>query len=397
MSFFKIEDFDFKDKRVLIRVDFNVHFEEGELTDDSRIKASIPTFRAILDKEPKYIAVLSHLGRPKGRVVDELRLDKIALRLSKLLDMQVEKLGSVVGDEVEKTLAESSDGRILMLENVQFEPGETQNSDDYAKQLASYADVFVFDAFGQAHRRYASICGIQKFVPSCAGLLMEKELKEISKALNPERPFAAIVGGAKADKIFVIERLEKEADVLLFGGVLANTFLLASGKHIGISRFDPTTKDLAVDLLAKADHPVLLPIDAVVAERFTRDAQTMVVDINNIPDHSMVLDIGPKTVDLYKQELAKAKTIIWIGPIGAFEIEQFSHGTRELAEFLSNLDATVIIGGGDSAAAVISFGLAEKMTHVSTGGGASLAMIGGKKLPAVEGLEKSYELFKNSN
>ncbi|MBS1266423.1 MAG: Phosphoglycerate kinase [Candidatus Woesearchaeota archaeon] len=391
---FQLKDFDFKDKRVLLRVDFNVSLQNGKITDDTRIKAALPTIKQILAQQPKYLIIMSHLGRPNGKCVEDLRLDPVAYGLAELLHKPVIKFDEVYSDRVDNGTNNAQPGSVFMLENVQFHEGEKKKSDEMAKKLASYADYFVFDAFGQSHRDYTSISLIQKYIPSCIGLLMDKELENLQKVVDPQKPFMAIIGGAKADKIHVIKQFMNKADKILFGGTLANTFLLASSKNIGMSRYDVRSRDLAGEILRQSDHNLVMPTDAVVAKKIKQDAQAQTRDLKDIQDDEMIVDIGPKTIELYKKELANAKTIFWAGPIGVFEIEQFANGTKQIAEYLSRLNITTVIGGGDSAAAVVKYGLQDKMTHVSTGGGASLAVISGKEIPALAALQESYEKFK---
>ncbi len=394
---FHIKDFNFKDKRVLLRVDFNVGVKDDQITDDTRIKASLPTINFILEQQPKHLVIISHLGRPNGKCVEELRLDPVVERLAGMLGKQVIKFNEIYSEQVDSGIANAQPGSIFMLENIQFHPDERKGSEEMAQKLASYADYFVFDAFGQSHRPYTSISLIQKYIPSCTGLLMDKELEHLQKIVNPEKPFVAVIGGAKADKIDAIKQFMEKADKILFGGILANTFLLASGKNIGMSRYDARTRELAGEIISQAGNKLVFPIDGVTAKGIKPDSVAEVHDLDSIPDDSMIVDIGPKTIDLFKQELGNAKTILWIGPIGVFEIEQFSNGTKQLVDYLSRLNVTTIIGGGDSAAAVAKAGLIDKMTHVSTGGGGSLAVISGKEIPALKALQDSYEKFNTEN
>lgn len=394
-KFFTLNDLDVNGKRVLVRVDFNVPLDKktNEITDDKRIRESLPTIRFLIEKNAKVI-LCSHLGRPDGKVVESLRLDKVAARLGQLLDKKVEKLDYVTGQIVKEKIKKMSNGEIIMLENVQFEPGETHNLESYARTLAGYCQYFVFDAFGQAHREYASISGIQKFVPSCAGFLIEKELRIMGKAMeNPDKPFIGILGGAKiSDKIKVIENLLRKVDKLLIGGAMVFTFLKAQGKNIGDSKIENEYVELAKKLLN--NKKIILPIDVVIADKFDANADSKIMNTDNMPNSWMGLDIGPKTIENYKEILKNAKTVLWSGPLGVFEFEKFANGTKEIAKFLSSLKATTIVGGGDTAAAVEKFGYAGKLTHVSTGGGASLEFFEGKKLPGIEALEESYKKFK---
>lgn len=387
MNYFKLTDFDFKDKRVLVRVDFNVPMVDGKITDDSKIKAALPTINHILKQMPKQVVLITHLGRPKGKVVEKLKVNPVSKRLSELVKLHVAK--------TEDCVSTLPDQCLVLLENIRFHMEEEMNDDEFAKKLADHADLFVNDAFGTAHRAHASNNAITKFMPSCAGFLFEKEIENLSKVLEPERPYMAVIGGAKMDKIHVIENMINKADKILFGGVLANTMLIAQGKDIAMSIFDDGAIDLARELLQKDPNKILLPVDVIVGNKFNKDAESQAVDVSSIPDGWLILDLGPKTIELFKKELANAKTILWTGPIGVFEFEQFAQGTKQIAEFLAQSKAITIIGGGDSAAAVIKYGLKDKMTHVSTGGGASLEFLGGKKLPALQALEENYEKFKD--
>ncbi len=386
MSIFTLKDFKFKNKRVLVRADFDVPLDNNTITDDTRIRESLPTINFILKQMPKQLVLMAHLDRPDGKVVENLRFTIVAKRLSELIDMPIFK--------TDDCITELPDNCIVLLENLRFHKEEEQNNEEFAKKLSNYADYYVNEAFATAHRAHASNNAITSFLPSCTGLLFEKEINNLGKILKPKRPYMAIVGGAKMDKINVIENMINKADKLLFGGVLANTILMASGKKIGASIFDKNSIDFAKGLLQKNPKKILVPIDAVVGNRFNQDTESKIVDIEKIPENWLILDIGPKTIQLYKDQLSKAKTVSWNGPIGVFEFEQFANGTKQLAEFLAKSKATTIIGGGDSAAAVAKFGFADKMTHVSTGGGASLEFLGGKKLPAIQALEENYERYK---
>ena len=394
IKFLTLKDMDLENKKVLVRVDYNVSIKNGMVEDDTRLKASIPTINKLLEKHCKII-LMSHLGRPSellkkgksfGEVKKELTLMPVAEDLADILGMEVILAEDSIGlDSVSTHLPE---GDIILLENIQFNRGETKNDDKFAKQLASLADIYVNDGFGQSHREYASFCAITKHLPSCAGLLVEKEAKELSKILNPQRPFVAIVAGAKSDKIGALRLLAKKADKILIGGVLANTFLKAKGCDIGASKFDEGTFAVADEIMNVAGEKIKLPSDSVIADSFDNDAKTKIARTGEIPDGWMALDIGPETVISYKNELKDAKTILWAGPLGVFEMEKFSAGTKEIGHFIGSLNAVKIVGGGDSAAAVNSFNLVEKMTHVSTGGGASLEFIEKEgKLPALIALD----------
>lgn len=388
-------------KRVLVRVDYNVPIKNGMVEDDTRLKATIPTINFLLEKNCKII-LMSHLGRPqkllkKGKSFEEIKkeltLKPVAEDLNDILGVDVGFVENSIGlDSINTDVPE---GDIILLENIQFNKGETKNDDEYAKKLASIADVYVNDGFGQSHREYASFCAITKFLPSCAGLLVEKEINQLSKLLKPEKPFIAIVAGAKADKIETLKVLVKKADKILIGGVLANTLFKTKGIDVGTSKFDEETFNAAKELVDLAGKKLILPVDFVVADKFDKNANTQTVAIDKIPKEWMSMDIGAETIQQYKDELKDAKTVLWAGPLGVFEIEKFAKGTKEIGEFLGNLNATVIVGGGDTGAAINSFDLTDKMTYVSTGGGASLEFIEKEgKLPALVALEKAYNKAK---
>ena len=388
---------DLEGKKVLVRVDYNVPIKNGMVEDDTRLKATVPTINFLLEKNCKII-LMSHLGRPakllkKGKnfeeVKKELTLKPVAEDLNDILGVDVVFAEDSIG--LDSVNAEIPEGDVVLLENVQFNRGEKKNEEEYAKKLASLADIYVNDGFGQNHREYASFCAITRFLPSCAGLLVEKEVNQLSKLLKPEKPFVAIVAGAKADKIEALKVLSKKADKILVGGVLANTFLKAKDVDIGASKFDGETFNIAKELIGLAGKKLLLPVDNIVADKFDNSANTGVVTVDKTPKEWMALDIGPETIKNYKNELKDAKTIFWAGPLGAFEVERFSKGTKEIGEFLGTLQATVIAGGGDTAAAINTFQLSNKITHVSTGGGASLEFIEKEgKLPGLVALEDAY-------
>ena len=388
---------DLEGKKVLVRVDYNVPIKNGMVEDDTRLKATVPTINFLLEKNCKII-LMSHLGRPakllkKGKnfeeVKKELTLKPVAEDLNDILGVDVVFAEDSIG--LDSVNAEIPEGDVVLLENVQFNRGEKKNEEEYAKKLASLADIYVNDGFGQNHREYASFCAITRFLPSCAGLLVEKEVNQLSKLLKPEKPFVAIVAGAKADKIEALKVLSKKADKILVGGVLANTFLKAKDVDIGASKFDGETFNIAKELIGLAGKKLLLPVDNIVADKFDNSANTQVVTVDKTPKEWMALDIGPETIKNYKNELKDAKTIFWAGPLGAFEMERFSKGTKEIGEFLGTLRATVIAGGGDTAAAINTFQLSNKITHVSTGGGASLEFIEKEgKLPGLVALEDAY-------
>jgi phosphoglycerate kinase len=385
-----VRDVEVSGKRVFVRVDFNVPLENGVITDDTRIRETLPTIQYLTEKGAKVI-LASHLGRPKGEVVEELRLTQVAARLSELLGKPVAKADEAIGEAVQTQVAALQNGDVLLLENVRFYAGEEKNDPELAKAFAGLADLYVNDAFGAAHRAHASTEGIAHHLPAVSGLLMEKELEVLGKALNhPERPFTAIVGGAKVkDKISVIENLLNIADNIIIGGGLSYTFLKAQGLEIGKSLVDNDKLELALSFINKAKEKgvnFLLPDDIIVADDFSAKANTREVSINEIPADWEGIDIGPKTRAKFAKTIAESKLIVWNGPMGVFEIEPFSHGTRAVAEACAATAGYTIIGGGDSAAAVEKFHLADKMDHISTGGGASLEFMEGKALPGVVAL-----------
>ena len=383
-----IRDIDVKGKRVLVRVDFNVPLSEGAVADDTRIRAALPTIQHLLDGDAILI-LCSHLGRPKGQVEDALRMDPVARRLSELLDRPVHKLDDCIGPEVEAAVQAARPGDLILLENTRFHPEEKQNDPAFAAQLASLADLYVNDAFGSAHRAHASTEGVAQHLPAYAGFLMEKELEFLGSALaSPRRPYVAILGGAKiSDKIGVIENLLGQVDALLIGGGMANTFLQADGYDVADSLVEEGSIDTARGLLERAGDKLVLPVDVTVADRFDAGAFSQVVTVSAVPPRWRILDIGPRTLELFQERLASAKTVVWNGPMGVFEFPKFALGTEAVARMLAALpDATTIIGGGDSAAAVERTGLAGEMSHISTGGGASLEFLEGKTLPGVAAL-----------
>ncbi|QGH34143.1 phosphoglycerate kinase [Gracilibacillus salitolerans] len=382
-----IKDIDVKGKKVFCRVDFNVPMKDGEVTDDTRIKAALPTIKYLSEQGAKVI-LASHLGRPGGEVVEELRMDAVAKRLSDLSNKAVIKTDQVYGDEVNQAVSQLEDGDLLLIENVRFEPGETKNDPALAKEFASLADFYVNDAFGAAHRAHASTAGVAEHIPSAAGFLLERELEVLGKALSdPDRPFTAIIGGAKVkDKIGVIDNLLDKVDNLIIGGGLAYTFVKALGHEIGKSLLEEDKIELAKEYMQKAkDKGVnfVIPVDVIVADDFSNDANTQVVNIDAIPADLEALDIGPETREKYAQIVAGSKLVIWNGPMGVFELETFANGTKAVADALGKTEGYTVIGGGDSAAAVEKFNYAEQMDHISTGGGASLEFMEGKELPGV--------------
>ncbi len=390
-----IRDIELKGKRVLIRCDFNVPLDSNQnITDDTRIRAALPTLEYMIEHGAK-VVVMSHLGRPKGKAAAEFSLAPVAVRLSELLGKPVAfaDCDVVIDDAVEAKAASLKDGDVLLLQNVRFRKEETDNDAGFAKDLAKLGDVFVQEAFGTAHRAHASTAGIANYLPCVSGFLIEKEVKFLGSALqNPQRPFVAIMGGAKVgDKIKVIENLLTKVDTLIVGGGMSYTFYKAMGLEIGTSILDADNIDLAKMLLEKASSlnvKLLLPVDIVCADEFSNDAKHKTYSRDKIPSDMMGLDIGEETIKLYSEEIAKAKTVVWNGPMGVFEMENFAKGTKAIAEALAISDATTIIGGGDSAAAVEQFGLADKMSHISTGGGASLEFLEGKILPGISIIEE---------
>ncbi|MDI3257842.1 MAG: phosphoglycerate kinase [Kyrpidia sp.] len=386
-----IRDVPVQGKRVFVRVDFNVPIEDGRVMDDGRIRAALPTIRYLLDAGAKVI-LASHLGRPKGGADERYRLDPVARRLGELLGRPVHKVDAVVGPEVDKAVAALGPGEVLLLENVRFEPGEEKNDPALAKAWAALADLYVNDAFGAAHRAHASTAGLAKYLHAVAGFLMERELAVLGRALDhPERPFAAVLGGAKvSDKIGVVAHLLEKVDRLVIGGGMANTFLAAEGYRLGDSLVELDHLDTARRTLEQArarGTAMFLPVDLVAADRLAADARSRVVKVEDgVPEGWKAVDIGPETVERYRGLLADARTVIWNGPMGIFEMEPFAAGTLEVARAMARVEGTTIVGGGDSAAAVERMGLADKMTHVSTGGGASLEFLEGRVLPGVAAL-----------
>ena len=392
MNKLTLRDIGVRDKRVLVRVDFNVPLDEktGAITDDNRIQATLPTIKYLIHRKARVI-LISHLGRPGGRVVDKLRLTVIAQRLSQILGKQVGVAVNCIGPEVEKSVARLRDGDVLLLENLRFHSDEEIGSDSFAQALARLGDIFVNDAFGTSHRAHASIVGIANYLPSVAGLLLEKEIKTLGGILeNPVHPFVSLLGGAKvSDKVGMLENIMGKVDSLLIGGGMAATFLKAKSYEVGQSLVETDSLDTAVGLIEKAAKNgvrLLLPVDAVVADELSAEAKVETVSIENIPKDKQIVDIGPQTIRDFSQKLQGCKTVFWNGPVGIYEIPRFAGGTKNMAGLLANLKATTVIGGGSTAEIVIGMGLAKKMSFVSTGGGASLRFLGGETLPGVEAL-----------
>ncbi|HMU91430.1 MAG TPA: phosphoglycerate kinase [Anaerolineales bacterium] len=382
-----VKDIDLKNKRVLMRVDFNVPMADGKVTDDKRIKAALPTIKYVLEQGASLL-LMSHLGRPKGGPDPEFSLRAASEALSALLEKPVQMAPDCVGADVEAMAKGLKSGDVLMLENTRFHKGEEKNDLDLAKQMAALGDVYVNDAFGSAHRAHSSTEGIARFLPAVSGFLMEQELEYLGRAVaNPEHPYIAILGGAKiSDKILVVETLASKCDKLIIGGGMANTFLAAKGLNMQDSLVEAESLETAKSLLGKLGEKLVLPVDAVIADKFDAEANTQVVDVDKIPAGWRMLDVGPKTISLYQATLNGSKLIVWNGPVGVFEMPKFAEGTFALARMLAESKATTVIGGGDSASAVKKAGVAKQMTHVSTGGGASLEFLEGKELPGVAAL-----------
>lgn len=382
---------DIKGKKVLVRVDFNVHLDDlGKVADDTRIKATLPTIRYLLEQGARVI-LMSHLGRPKGTVVEKLRLDDVARRLGELLGREIKKVNDCIGPEAAKAAEELKEGEVLLLENLRFHPEEEKNDPGFAKELASFAEVYINDAFGTAHRAHASTAGVADYLPAAAGFLMEKEIKALGSILSdPDRPFLAVLGGAKvADKIGVLKSLVGKVDAILLGGGMANTFLKAKGSELGDSLVDDQNLEFArkfLDMAAERGVRVELPVDLVIASGDQDPVQ--VVDSGSVPSGWRALDIGPRTADLYAQLIKEAKTAFWNGPMGVFEEDQFAHGSEMVARALSEEGLISVVGGGDSLAVLEKYGLGGQVTHASTGGGASLEFLEGRELPGVAVLMK---------
>ncbi len=388
-----VQDIDVQGKRVIVRCDFNVPMKDGKITDDTRIVAAMPTVRYLIGRGAKVI-LMSHLGRPKGKPNHEFTLEPVAERISQILEKQVffAQCDNVVVPEIVEATKDLNPGDVVLLENLRFRPEEEANDPVFAQDLASLADIYVSDAFGTVHRAHASTVGIAKYLPAVSGFLIEKELKFLGDALNdPKRPFVAILGGSKvSDKIGVIENLIEKADTIIIGGGMAYTFLKANGKKIGTSLCEDDKLDLAIELQKKAEEKgvkMLLPVDSKCGDEFKDGCKTCYADSDDMPDGWMGMDIGPKTIELYAEEIKKAGTVVWNGPMGVFEFADFQDGTKAVAKAMAESDAVTVVGGGDSAAAVKEFGFEDKITHISTGGGASLEFLEGKELPGVAALE----------
>jgi phosphoglycerate kinase len=385
-----VRDIDWSGKRALVRVDFNVPLEDGRITDDTRIRAALPTIQYLLDHGAS-VVLMSHLGRPKNKVVEKLRLAPIAARLAELLGREVKTVPVTTGPEAEAAAQALKPGEVLLLENTRFDPREEANDEGMARELARLGDVFVNDAFGAAHRAHASTEGVAHVLPAVSGLLMEKELTVLGRLLeNPEHPFVAVVGGAKiSDKVEVLTSLARRVDTLLIGGGMANTFLLAQGYGVGASLAEPDAIEEVKKILffvEGTETELLLPVDVVIADALDEHANRKVVKVDQVPDGWRILDIGPETVEVFASKIKGARTVFWNGPMGYFELAPFAEGTRAIAQALAESGAVTVIGGGDSVAAVEQMGLADKITHISTGGGAALEFLEGKPLPGVVAL-----------
>ena len=387
-----VKDIDVSERRVLVRVDFNVPLEDGRVTDDGRIRASLPTIRYLIEKKA-LIILCSHLGRPKGKISKGLSLHPVADRLSSLLDMEVKKTDDCIGTEVRAEIEDLGAGEVVLLENTRFHPEEKNNDPAFAKALARHAEIFVNDAFAAAHRAHASTEGVAHYLPAVAGLLMEREIETLSRIVeHPKHPFVAILGGSKvSDKVGVIEKLLETADSLLIGGAMANIFLKSKKIDVGKSPVETDGIEIAGRILERAGDKISLPVDCLIVKNEIRtDSERRMVSVDEIPPDWIIADIGPKTIDRFKAKLNSAEMVVWNGPPGVFEKEPFSKGTMELAHELAGLDAVTIVGGGDTGAAITQAGDTDKMTHVSTGGGAFLEFLEGKELPGIAALEDKY-------
>ncbi|MEA2086536.1 MAG: phosphoglycerate kinase [Candidatus Caldatribacteriota bacterium] len=386
-----LKDNQLEGKRVLVRVDFNVPLNgELEITDDTRIKAALPTIKYLMSHQAKVI-LMSHLGRPKGKVVEKLRLDPIAGRLSELLKQNVKKVNDCIGEEVEKVVSNMQKGEVILLENLRFHPEEEKNDYEFSKKLADLADIFINDAFGTAHRAHASTVGVAELLPSYAGFLMAREIEVLSNLIeNPERPFVVVLGGAKiSGKIEIVQNLLSIADKILIAGGMSYTCLAALGYEVGNSLLEEYDLEIVKKMLKRAEekgNKILLPVDLVITKEVSERGESKLFEIDNIPKDGIGVDLGERSLVKFEKEIKKAKTVFWNGPVGVFEIEKYAKGTNRIAKILADMQgkAVTIIGGGDSIAAIDKAGLTEKMTHISTGGGASLEFLGGKKLPGIE-------------
>jgi len=392
MNMKTLRDVDVTGKRVLVRVDFNVPLKDGEILDDTRIRAALPTITYLMDRRARVILV-THLGRPKGKVVPEMSVRPLVKHISSILGRRIMFASDCGGPDSQRLVSEMNDGEVVLLENVRFDPGEETNDEDLGYALAKLADIYVDDAFGDSHRAHASTVVVTEYLPAVAGFLMEKEVQSLSAAIeNPDRPFAIILGGSKVeDKISIIENLLDKIDFLLIGGVMGNTFLKAQGYDLGGTRVDEDGLEIAREIIKKATAQgveLVLPQDLVVADKFAPDAESKVVDINNTPAGWMALDIGPVTIQAFTERLQKCKTIIWNGPLGVYEFDKFAVGTIEIAKVMASTKGMTIVGGGDVVAAIEKAGVADRMFHISTGGGASLEFLSGQKLPGVVALTK---------
>ncbi len=391
MELRRVQDMDVRDKRVFVRVDYNVPLESGKITDDTRIRASIPTIDLLRERGARII-LASHLGRPKGEVKDSLRLAPVAEELSKLIGANVAYARDVIGDDARRRTQNLKSGDVALIENLRFDPREEKNDPEFARALASLADLYVDDAFGAAHRAHASTAGMTQYLPSAAGLLLQREVQALSRVLeSPDTPFALILGGAKvSDKIGVINHLLQRVNSVVIGGGMANTFLKATGRSVGKSLVEEDNVDVAKDVLQRAEQlgvELMLPVDAVVADRMEAGAKPRIVSVDAIPDDQAIFDIGPESVKKFAEVLRRAGTIVWNGPMGVFEIPEFAEGTRGVAQAVAESTGFTLVGGGDSVAAVEQLGVADRITHISTGGGASLEFLEGKKLPGIAALE----------
>ena len=394
MHYFTLRNAPLADKTVLLRVDFNVPLNEvGNITDNRRIKESLPTIRYLLAENAKMI-LLSHLGRPEGEIVEKWRLDKVAKELSRLLKHDVRKVSDCIGLTVHQAVVNMRPKEIILLENLRFHVEEEKNDHNFARELASLGDYYINDAFSVSHRVHASVEAITEFIPSAAGFLLEKEIHQLSAALHPQQPLVLLLGGAKvSDKVPLIEHYLPKAEKILIGGAMAFSFLKAKKLDVGMSKMDVSSVKEAEVLLKKAEKKIVLPIDIIVADKFSEKATAKHVLVRNIPPNAVGLDIGPETIKHFQEELKSARTVIWNGPMGVFEWEKFSHGTKELARFIASSGMASYAGGGETAEALAKFGLLEKFTHVSTGGGAALEFLSGKRLPGLAALERNFERF----